>query len=88
MPTADPFDIIIIGDGQGGDPLAKACAAAGMHTAMVERSQPGGTCVNWGCTPTKTMVASAEAADWARNGVKYGVRCGDGSVDMNVVPRA
>ena len=62
MPQAqeivDQYDGIIIGSGQGGKPLALALAGAGRKTALVERQYVGGTCINYGCTPTKTMVAS------------------------------
>jgi pyruvate/2-oxoglutarate dehydrogenase complex dihydrolipoamide dehydrogenase (E3) component len=57
-----PYDAIVIGTGQGGGPLSTALAGAGMRTAIVERSYVGGTCINYGCTPTKTMVASARVA--------------------------
>src|SRR6202167_6722537 len=79
------FDAIIIGSGQGGNPLAGALAAAGKKTALVERQDVGGTCINRGCTPTKTMVASARAAYLARRGADYGVRVGPVTVDMGRV---
>ncbi len=78
-------DAIVIGTGQGGGPLAAALAAAGRRTAVVERAEVGGTCVNRGCTPTKTMVASARVAYLARRAADYGVRTGPVSVDMPVV---
>ena len=56
------YDAIVIGSGQGGRPLSIALAKAGWHTAIIEREHIGGTCVNVGCTPTKTMVASARVA--------------------------
>ena len=59
---AESFDAIVIGSGQGGNPLAGALVAAGKKTALIERQDVGGTCINRGCTPTKTMVASARAA--------------------------
>ena len=62
------FDAIIIGAGQAGPPLAGRLTAAGMTVALVERKLIGGTCVNTGCTPTKTLVASAYAAQLARRG--------------------
>ena len=71
----ESFDAIVIGSGQGGNPLAGALAAAGKKTALIERQDVGGTCINRGCTPTKTMVASARAAYMARRGADYGVRC-------------
>ena len=59
--TPETFDAIIIGTGQSGKPLAIALGNAGWKTAVVERKHVGGTCINYGCTPTKTMVASARA---------------------------
>jgi pyruvate/2-oxoglutarate dehydrogenase complex dihydrolipoamide dehydrogenase (E3) component len=81
----DRFDAIILGSGQGGNPLAVALANAGKKTAMVESKHLGGTCVNTGCTPTKTMVASGRVAYLARRAADFGVRVGDVSVDMRVV---
>ncbi len=75
-------DAIVIGSGQAGTPLTKALAQAGRKTALIEREHVGGTCVNEGCTPTKTMVASARVAYLARRGVDYGVRTGPVTVDM------
>jgi pyruvate/2-oxoglutarate dehydrogenase complex dihydrolipoamide dehydrogenase (E3) component len=66
------FDAIVIGTGQAGPPLAGRLAAAGMSVAIIERKLFGGTCVNTGCTPTKTLVASAYAAHIARRGTEYG----------------
>jgi pyruvate/2-oxoglutarate dehydrogenase complex dihydrolipoamide dehydrogenase (E3) component len=67
------FDAIIIGAGQAGPPLAARLTAAGMSVAIIERHLFGGTCVNTGCMPTKTLVASAYAAQLARRGAEYGV---------------
>src|SRR5712675_2327718 len=67
------FDAIIIGTGQAGPSLAARLSAAGMAVAIIERHKFGGTCVNTGCTPTKTLVASAYAAHMARRGADYGV---------------
>jgi pyruvate/2-oxoglutarate dehydrogenase complex dihydrolipoamide dehydrogenase (E3) component len=67
------FDAIIIGAGQAGPPLAGRLIAAGMSVAIIERHLFGGTCVNTGCMPTKTLVASAYAAHLARRGAEYGV---------------
>ncbi|HXM56708.1 MAG TPA: mercuric reductase [Candidatus Dormibacteraeota bacterium] len=78
----DQYDAIVIGSGQGGGPLAGALAAAGRRTAIVEREHVGGTCINVGCTPTKTMVASARVAYLARRAADYGVRTGPVGVDM------
>jgi len=77
------FDAIIIGTGQAGPSLAARFAAAGMAVAIIERDKFGGTCVNTGCTPTKTLVASAYAVHVARRGSEYGfVVDGDVRVDM------
>lgn len=76
------YDAIVVGSGQGGNPLAAALAAAGMQTALVEREHVGGTCINEGCTPTKTMVASARVAHLARRGADYGVRTGAIGIEM------
>ena len=80
----EAFDAIIIGSGQGGNPLAGALAAAGKKTALVERQDVGGTCINRGCTPTKTMVASARVAYLARRGADYGVGVGNGPIAMDM----
>lgn len=76
------YDCLIIGAGQAGVPLAPALAKAGRKTAIVEREHVGGTCINEGCTPTKTMVASARVAYLARRGGEYGVGTGPISVEM------
>lgn len=81
----DVFDAIVIGTGQGGPPLAAALAGAGRRTAIIERAHAGGTCVNYGCTPTKTMVASARVAWLARRAADFGVRTAEISVDMSKV---
>src|SRR4051812_47439728 len=85
MAQAQHYDAVIIGAGQSGDPLARAFAAAGKTVALVERDAVGGTCVNVGCTPTKTMVASARVAYLARRAADYGVQTGSVSVDLPVV---
>src|ERR1700739_4474526 len=79
------FDAIVIGSGQGGTPLCQALAGAGMRTAIVEREHVGGTCINEGCTPTKTMVASARVAYLARRGADYGVETGPIRIDLKRV---
>jgi pyruvate/2-oxoglutarate dehydrogenase complex dihydrolipoamide dehydrogenase (E3) component len=79
------FDVIVIGAGQAGPPLAARFAERGMAVALVEREHLGGTCVNDGCIPTKTLVASARVAHVARHAGKYGVQAGDVSVDMRAV---
>jgi pyruvate/2-oxoglutarate dehydrogenase complex dihydrolipoamide dehydrogenase (E3) component len=80
--VTDHFDAIIVGAGQAGPPLAGRLTAAGQRVAIVERKLIGGTCVNNGCIPTKTLVASAHTAHQARRGTEYGVGTGSISVDM------
>jgi pyruvate/2-oxoglutarate dehydrogenase complex dihydrolipoamide dehydrogenase (E3) component len=79
---AERFDAIIVGAGQAGPPLAGRLTDTGQTVAVIERKLVGGTCVNTGCIPTKTMVASAHAAHLARRGAEYGVGTGDVMVDM------
>lgn len=76
------FDAVVIGSGQGGTPLAKALAESGLGTALIEREHVGGSCVNYGCTPTKTMVASARVAHLVRRSADYGVKTGRIAIDM------
>jgi pyruvate/2-oxoglutarate dehydrogenase complex dihydrolipoamide dehydrogenase (E3) component len=85
MSAPEQYQAIVIGSGQGGTPLCFALADAGFRTALVEREHVGGTCVNEGCTPTKTMVASARVAYLARRGADYGVQTGSIRVDMERV---
>jgi len=85
MAEKNSYDAIIIGAGQGGVPLATSLAREGWKTALVEAKHVGGTCVNEGCTPTKTMVASARAAYMGRRASDYGVGTGKVTVDMNKV---
>jgi len=80
--TTRHVDAIIIGAGQAGVPLARDLAKAGRRTLLIERAHVGGTCINEGCTPTKTMVASARVAYLARRGADYGVQLHDLHVDM------
>jgi pyruvate/2-oxoglutarate dehydrogenase complex dihydrolipoamide dehydrogenase (E3) component len=82
MSAADEYQAVVIGSGQGGKPLCVALANAGWRTAIVEREHVGGTCVNEGCTPTKTMVASGRIAYLARRGADYGVQTGNIRIDM------
>src|SRR4030088_2577115 len=80
------FDAIVIGTGQAGPPLARRLVSAGMTVAIIERKLFGGTCVNTGCIPTKTLVASAYAAHMARRAADFGVSLGGGvTVDMKQV---
>ncbi len=82
---AEKFDAIIVGAGQAGPPLAGRLTQAGQKVAVIERKLVGGTCVNYGCIPTKTLVASAHAAHLARRGAEYGVGTGDVTVDIRKV---
>lgn len=79
------FDAIIVGAGQAGPPLAGRLTAAGMRVALIERKLVGGTCVNTGCMPTKTLVASAYAAHLARRAADFGVTTGAIGIDMKAV---
>jgi pyruvate/2-oxoglutarate dehydrogenase complex dihydrolipoamide dehydrogenase (E3) component len=79
------YDVIVIGSGQAGVPLASRLAVAGRSVLLCERGPLGGTCVNVGCTPTKTMVASARAAHVARTAARLGVATGSVTVDLRAV---
>ncbi|HTZ67465.1 MAG TPA: mercuric reductase, partial [Roseiarcus sp.] len=79
------FDAVVIGAGQAGPAMVGRLASAGQKVALVERKLIGGTCVNTGCTPTKTMVASAYAAHLARRAAEFGVNAGPISVDFAAV---
>lgn len=81
----ESYDVMVIGTSQGGRFLPAELAKAGRRVALVERGRLGGVCVNTGCTPTKTMVASARLAHQARRGAEYGVRTGPVSVDLAAV---
>jgi pyruvate/2-oxoglutarate dehydrogenase complex dihydrolipoamide dehydrogenase (E3) component len=76
------YDAIIIGTGQAGPSLAARLADTGMRVAVIERGHFGGTCINNGCTPTKTLIASAYAAHLARRAGEYGIETGSVSLDM------
>jgi pyruvate/2-oxoglutarate dehydrogenase complex dihydrolipoamide dehydrogenase (E3) component len=83
---SNSYDAIVIGAGQAGPSLAVRLAGAGLRTALIEREHLGGTCVNDGCIPTKTLLASARAAHVARHGADFGVRVPEGvRVDMKAV---
>ena len=79
------YDLAVIGSGQCGNPLADAFHAAGKRVAVIERSAVGGTCVNFGCTPTKTMVASAEVAELVRRGREFGIEAGAVTANMSAI---
>src|ERR1043166_8030688 len=76
------YDAIVIGSGQAGNPLSQKLADRGWSVALVEKDHLGGTCVNTGCTPTKTMIASAQVAHYARNAARWGVHPGEARVDL------
>ena len=82
---SDHYDAIIIGSGQAGKPLSTTLANAGWKTAIIERAYIGGTCINYGCTPTKTMFNSARVAYLARRAADFGVHHGEVTVDMREV---
>ncbi len=79
------YEAIVIGSGQGGNPLAQQLSARGEQVALIESDRLGGTCVNTGCTPTKAMVASAQVAHYARNAERWGVRASDVGVDLQAI---
>ncbi|OQV05566.1 hypothetical protein CLAIMM_10286 [Cladophialophora immunda] len=81
---ASHYEAIIVGSGQGGTPLAQALAKAGRRTALIEATHVGGTCINEGCTPTKTMVASARIAHLACRAQSYGVQFKRSSLVLNM----
>src|ERR1700749_2098946 len=81
------YDAIVIGAGQAGVPLAKKLAQAGKKTALIEKRYIGGTCVNDGCTPTKTWVASAKMAYMASHSQNLGVNIKNFKVDMKQVKK-
>jgi pyruvate/2-oxoglutarate dehydrogenase complex dihydrolipoamide dehydrogenase (E3) component len=81
----DKYDAVIIGAGQAGVPLAGDLARAGWRVALVEREHVGGTCYNEGCTPSKTMAASARVAYLARRAGEYGIKAGPVEVDLAAV---
>ncbi len=76
------LDAIVIGSGQGGNPLAKKLADKGWTVALIEQGHVGGTCINTGCTPTKTMIASAQVAYYARQAGRWGVQAADVRADL------
>jgi pyruvate/2-oxoglutarate dehydrogenase complex dihydrolipoamide dehydrogenase (E3) component len=83
-PHTESLDALVIGSGQGGTPLARELARSGRRTVLVEAANVGGTCVNVGCTPTKTIVASARVAYLVRRAADYGVRLPDGPITMDM----
>lgn len=79
------YDAIVIGSGQGGNPLSQGLADHGWTVALIEKEHLGGTCINTGCTPTKTMVMCAQVAHYARNAARWGVRAGEVSVNLSQI---
>ena len=84
-PQREHCDLLVIGAGQGGGPLAGAFARAGRRVVLVERAHVGGTCINEGCSPTKTIIASARVAHLVRLAREYGVLVGDTPGDSGLV---
>ena len=89
MNTSIPYAVIVLGGGKGGKTLATELGSKGVKTALIERSAEmiGGTCINVACIPTKTLIASARAAQAARRASDFGVRTGDVAVDWPAVRR-
>jgi pyruvate/2-oxoglutarate dehydrogenase complex dihydrolipoamide dehydrogenase (E3) component len=79
------YDAIIIGSGQGGNPLAQRLASLGQTVALIESDHLGGTCINTGCTPTKAMVASAQIAHYVRNASRWGVQASNVEIDLAAI---
>ena len=79
------YDAIVIGSGQAGNPLSQKLADYGWKMALIEKAHLGGTCINTGCTPTKTMVASAQVAYYARNASRWGVKTNGVTVDLPAI---
>src|SRR5437879_6400280 len=76
------YDAVVIGSGQAGNPLAQKLADQGWTVALIEKEHLGGTCVNTGCTSTKTMMASAQVAHYARHAARWGVHTEGVRVDL------
>ncbi len=79
------YQAVIIGSGQGGTPLAKKLAEAGWKTALIEKKLIGGTCVNYGCTPTKTLIASAKVAYTVAQASKWGLEVNSFRVNLPAI---
>jgi pyruvate/2-oxoglutarate dehydrogenase complex dihydrolipoamide dehydrogenase (E3) component len=82
---ADRYDVLILGSGQAGNPLSSEFVKAGKRVALIERAEVAGTCINYGCTPTKTMVASAQRAWQARHAAELGIEVGTVRVNLEQV---
>ena len=85
MDNPRTYDVLIVGGGQAGIPLAYKLAAEGMSVALAERKDLGGSCVNFGCTPTKAVIASARVAHQARRATEYGLEIPEVRVDFPAV---
>src|SRR3954451_2271501 len=85
MPLDNQFDLLVLGSGQGGNPLAGAFSSAGKRTGVIERAEVAGTCINYGCTPTKTMAASAKRAHEVRTAHELGIEVESFRVDLERV---
>src|ERR671916_3033381 len=85
MDNPRTFDVLIVGGGQAGIPLAYKLAAEGISVAVAERRDLGGSCVNFGCTPTKAAIASARVAHLARRGSEFGIEVPEVRVDFPAV---
>ena len=85
MKSSKPYDVLIIGAGQAGPPLAIALARKKWRVALAERKDLGGSCVNFGCTPTKAVIASARVAQLARRGREFGMRIPTVEPDLEAV---
>src|SRR6201994_2383551 len=79
---AERYDVLILGSGQAGNPLSSEFVKAGKRVALIERALVAGTCINYGCTPTKTMVASARRAYEVRNAGELGIDVSDFNVNL------
>jgi len=85
MTTTDSFDMVVLGGGPGGYVAAERAAQLGMRTALVEKSDLGGVCLNWGCIPTKALLESAHAWEMLQNARKYGLTCADAGLDFSAM---
>src|SRR5216683_8264174 len=79
------YDAIVIGSGQGGNPLSYRLADVGWQVALIEKGNVGGTCINTGCTPTKTMVHRAQITHYARNAARWGVHAENVNADLPTI---
>ena len=83
----DNYDAIILGSGQAGNPLAKDLASNGWKVAIIERKYVGGSCINYGCTPSKTMAASAQIAYFVKESSQYGIHSSLFKINMKEIYR-